>query len=250
MESDLTLGDIISKIQRKFNTVIIITLIFVLAGVGITLIIPKQYRGESQLVVIQKANPEIDSYTAQRSIDSKVDLLVNLVYTDTFFASVTADNIDIKNAFPENLKDRRTVFARNIIVKAKGTGFITVDTYDSSSELALTMNKVVVDKLIEQAKVLLGETGTIQIVNQSSLYDGVGRPDILVNLLGSALLGFAIAIGYVISKRDQSISYDFGINDFVSPQLPDDVEIAQNPIINLTPPPSISPDTEYDSEKF
>lgn len=250
MESNLTLGDIISKIQRKFNTVIIITLVFVLVGVGITLIIPKQYRGESQLVVIQKANPEIDSYTAQRSIDSKVDLLVNLVYTDTFFASVAADNVDIKNAFPENLKDRRTAFARNIIVEAKGTGFVSVSTYDVSSELALTMNKVVVDKLIEQAKVLFGETGTIQVVNQSSLYDGVGRPDILVNLLGSALLGFAIAIGYVIARRDQSISYDFGVDNFVSPQLPDEYEIAENPIIDLTPPPSISPDTEYDSDKF
>lgn len=250
MESNLTLGDIISKIQRKFNTIIIITLIFVLVGVGITLIIPKQYRGESQLVIIQQANPEIDSYTAQRSIDSKVDLLVNLVYTDTFFASVTADNADVKNAFPENLKDRRTTFARNIIVKAKGTGFITVETYNTSSELALTMNKVVVDKLIDQSKVLLGETGTIQIVNQPSLYDGVGRPDIMVNLLGSALLGFAIAIGYVIARRDQSISYDFGIDDFVSPQLPDDTEIAQNPIITMTTPPYISPDTEYDSEKF
>lgn len=250
MESNLTLGDIISKIQRKFNTVIIITLVFVLVGVGITLIIPKQYRGESQLVVIQTANPEIDSYTAQRSIDSKVDLLVNLVYTDTFFASVTADNVDIKNAFPENLKDRRTAFARNIIVEAKGTGFVSVSTYDVSSELALTMNKVVVDKLIEQAKVLFGETGIIQVVNQSSLYDGVGRPDILVNLLGSALLGFAIAIGYVIARRDQSISYDFGVDNFVSPQLPDEYEIAENPIIDLTPPPSISPDTEYDSDKF
>ncbi len=250
MESNLTLGDIISKIQRKFNTVIIITLVFVLVGVGITLIIPKQYRGESQLVVIQTANPEIDSYTAQRSIDSKVDLLVNLVYTDTFFASVTADNVDIKNAFPENLKDRRTTFARNIIIKSKGTGFITVETYDASSELALTMNKVVVDKLIEQAKTLLGETGNIQVVNQSSLYDGVGRPDILVNLLGSALLGFAIAIGYVIARRDKNLSYDFGVDNFVSPQLPDDTELAQNPILNFTHTPTISPDTEYDSEKF
>jgi capsular polysaccharide biosynthesis protein len=249
MQSNLTLSEILSKIQRKFNTVIIITLVFVLVGVGITLIIPKQYRGESQLVVIQTANPEIDSYTAQRSIDSKVDLLVNLVYTDTFFTSVVADNVDIKNTFPENLKKRRIAFARNIIVKSKGTGFISVETYDSSSELALTMNKVVIDKLMEQAKVLLGETGNIQVVNQSSLYDGVGRPDILVNLLGSALLGFAIAIGYVIARRDQNISYDFGV-DIVSPQLPNDTELAQNPIIGLTTPPTISPDTEYDSNKF
>ena len=68
--------------------------------------------------------------------------------------------------------------------------------------------------------------------------------------MGSALLGFAIAIGYVIARRDQNISYDFGVDNFVSPQLPDDTELAQNPIMGFTHPPTISPDTEYDSEKF
>lgn len=245
MESNLTLGDILSKIQRQFNTVIIITLLFTLAGVGITLILPKQYRGESQLVVLQKANPGVDSYTAQRSIDSNVNLLINLIYTDIFFNSVIVDNIDVKNIFPDSIKEKRRLFARDILVRAKGTGFISVETYNSSSELALTLNKVVVNKLIEQAKVLLGESANIQVVNQPALYDGVGRPNILVNLFGSALLGFAVGLGYVIMRRDQSIMYDF-----VSPALHDDTAIAQNPIVNFTSTPSISPDTEYDSEKF
>jgi capsular polysaccharide biosynthesis protein len=250
MNSNLTLGDIISKITRKFNTVVIITLVFTLIGLGITLLLPKQYKAEAQLVVLQKANPNIDSYTAQRSIDSNVNLLINLVYTDIFFNSVVADDANIKNLFPENLEDRRTLFARNIITRSRGTGFIAVDTYDKSSELALNMNKVVVNKLIEQAKVLVGETATIQVVNQPALYEGVGRPNILINLLGSAILGFVVGIGYVITKKDNAIIYDFGIDDIVSPPLPDDVTIAQNPVLDLENTPTISPDTEYDSQKF
>jgi capsular polysaccharide biosynthesis protein len=217
---------------------------------GITLLLPKQYKAEAQLVVLQKANPNIDSYTAQRSIDSNVNLLINLVYTDIFFNSVVADDANIKNLFPENLEDRRTLFARNIITRSRGTGFIAVDTYDKSSELALNMNKVVVNKLIEQAKVLVGETATIQVVNQPALYEGVGRPNILINLLGSAILGFVVGIGYVITKKDNAIIYDFGIDDIVSPPLPDDVTIAQNPVLDLENTPTISPDTEYDSQKF
>lgn len=250
MNSNLTLGEIISKITRKFNSVVIITLLFTLTGLGITLLIPKQYKAEAQLVVLQKANPNIDSYTAQRSIDSNVNLLINLVYTDIFFNSVVIDDANIKNIFPENLEDRRTLFARNIITRSRGTGFIAVDTYDKSSELALNMNKVVVNKLIEQAKVLVGETATIQVVNQPALYEGVGRPNILINLLGSAILGFVVGVGYVITKRDNAIIYDFGIDDIVSPPLPDDVTIAQNPVIDLENTPTISPDTEYDSQKF
>jgi len=250
MNSNLTLSEIIAKIQRKFNSVIIITLLFTLAGLGITLLLPKQYKAESQLVFLQKANPNIDSYTAQRSIDSNVNLLIDLVYTDVFFNNVVAENANIKNIFPENLEDRRRLFARNIITRSRGTGFIAVDTYDKSSELALNMNKVVVNKLIEQAKVLVGETATIQVVNQPALYEGVGRPNIMINLFGSAILGFIVGLGYAITRKDNTIIYDFGIDDIVSPPLPDDVTIAQNPVLDLENTPTITPDTEYDSQKF
>lgn len=250
MNSNLTLSEIIAKIQRKFNSVIIITLLFTLAGLGITLLLPKQYKAESQLVFLQKANPNIDSYTAQRSIDSNVNLLIDLVYTDVFFNNVVAENANIKNIFPENLEDRRRLFAQNIITRSGGGGFISVDTYDKSSELALNMNKVVVNKLIEQAKVIVGETATIQVVNQSALYEGVGRPNIMINLFGSAILGFVVGLGYAITRKDNTIIYDFGIDDIVSPPLPDDVTIAKNPILDSENTPSITPDTEYDSQKF
>jgi capsular polysaccharide biosynthesis protein len=250
MDSNLTPWELVQKIQKKFNTVVIITLLFILLGVVVTLIMPKQYRGESQLVLVQKANPNIDSYTAQRSIDSSVELLINLAYTDVFFNSVVVENIDLKNIFPDNLKDRRRVFARNIIVRAKGSGFVSIETYNSSSETALAMNKVVINKLIEQAKFILGDTSNIQIVNQPALYDGVGRPNILVNLFGSAILGFVVGVVYVITRKDQSITYDFGIDDLTSPALIDDVEYAQNPILDIHNQSAITPDTEYDKDKF
>ena len=250
MDLNLTPWELFQKIQNKFNTVVVITLLFILIGVVVTLIIPKQYRGESQLVLVQKANPNIDPDTAQRSIDSSVDLLINLAYTDVFFNGVVAENVDIKNIFPDNLKDRRRIFARNVIVRSKGSGFVSIETYDSSSETSLAMNKVVLNKLIEQAKFILGETSNIQVVNQPSLYDGVGRPNILINLFGSAILGFVVGVVYVITRKDQSITYDFGIDDLASPAIIDDVESAQNPILGIHNSPIITPDTEYDEDKF
>lgn len=250
MNSNPNLSEIAAKIQRKFNMVVITTLLFTLIGLGITLLLPKQYKAESQLVLLQKANPNIDSYTAQRSIDSNVNLLIDLSYTDVFFTNVIAESAEIKNLFPENLKDRRTLFARNIIVSSRGTGFVSVDTYDKSSELALNMNKIVVNKLTEQAKSLLGDTANIQIVNQPALYEGVGRPNIMINLFGSAILGFVVGLGYAITRKDNAIIYDFGIDDIASPPIPDDVTIAQNPVLDSENTPTITPDTEYDSNKF
>jgi capsular polysaccharide biosynthesis protein len=250
MNSGMNLNEIAAKTTKKFNTIVIITLLFILVGLIITLLLPKQYKAESKLVLLQKANPNIDSYTAQRSIDSNVNLLIDLVYTDVFFTNVIAENTNIKNLFPENLKDRRTLFARNIVTRALGSGFISVDTYDKSSELALNMNKTVVNKLTDQAKSLLGETANVQIVNQPALYEGVGRPNILVNLFGSAILGFMVGIGYVITRKDNTIIYDFGIEDIVSPPIPDDVTMGHNPILDSENTPNITPDTEYDSNKF
>jgi capsular polysaccharide biosynthesis protein len=250
MNSNLTLGAITAKIQRKFNTIVIITLLFTLIGLIITLILPKQYKAESQLVLLQKVNPNIDSYTAQRSVDANVNLLIDLVYTDVFFNNVITESAEIKNLFPDNSRDRRRIFARNIVARSRGTGFISVDTYDKSSELALNMNKIVVNKLIDQAKSLLGDTANIQVVNQPALYEGVGRPNIVINLFGSALLGFIVAIAYVVSRKDQAIIYDFEIDDISSPPTPDYLEMSQNPILDSENTPSITPDTQYDSNKF
>ena len=102
MNSGMNLNEIAAKTTKKFNTIVIITLLFILAGLIITLLLPKQYKAESKLVLLQKANPNIDSYTAQRSIDSNVNLLIDLVYTDVFFTNVIAENTNIKNLFPEN----------------------------------------------------------------------------------------------------------------------------------------------------
>ena len=136
MHSNLTLRDIPNKITRKFNPIIIITLLFTLIGLGITLLLPKQYRAESKLVVLQKANSNVDSYTAQRSIDSKIELLIDLVYTDIFFISVITDNAEIKNLFPATLKDRRALFVSSMLVMAVPPGSLEVaDTFEEDALL-------------------------------------------------------------------------------------------------------------------
>lgn len=230
MESSL--GTVMIKIRDNFSQIIVISLIFILIGVGVSLILPKQYRAEAQLVVIQKANPEVDSYTAQRSVEATVDLLVNLAYTDSFFANFSKDNVDIKNRFPQTIKERRRAFERDILITSEGGGFIEIQTYDSSSELALAQSQSVVKELVASAESILGDTADIQVVNQPALYDGIGRPNLLLNLIGSAILGLVVAFGYVLLKKDTAlVVYDFGIDpeepDGIYPFPPTDSEIEQ-----------------------
>lgn len=213
--ADYSSRAILHRIQDNFGTVIVITLAFVLVGVAVTLILPRQYRVESRLVVIQKANAEVDSYTAQRSVESQVSLLIDLAYTDTFFSRVVGEDTAIRDRFPmEDVRRRRRLFRRNVIVDTSGRGFMNILTYDESADVAEKMNRAVVKNLTAQANEILGDTADISTVNQPALHDGIGRPNILLNLAGSAIVGLAVSVLYVLTKT-QKPTYeavdDFGI---------------------------------------
>ncbi len=213
---DYSTRTILQRIQDSFGTVIVITLAFVLLGVAVTLILPKQYRVESRLVVIQAASTEVDSYTAQRSVESQVALMIDLAYTDNFFNRVVEGQESIQDRFPiEDVRQRRRLYRRNVIVDSSGRGFINIITYDESADIAETMNRSVIDQLTAQANDILRDTANITVVNDPSLYDGIGRPNILLNLLGSAIIGFAVSVLYILTKN-QKPTYE-SVDDFGVP---------------------------------
>jgi capsular polysaccharide biosynthesis protein len=206
----------LGKIQANFGLVVVITLGFVLIGVGVSLALPKQYRVESRLVVIQNASIEVDSYTAQRSVESNVALLIDLAYTDSFFSRVVGEDVAIRERFPlEDIRRRRQLFRRNVIIDTPGRGFINVLTYDESAEVAEKINRSVLNNLVSEGVTILGENARITTVNQPSLYDGIGRPNILLNLSGAAILGVAISVLYILTKK-QKTTYE-AIDDFGVP---------------------------------
>lgn len=198
----LSIQEVYDRVRSHIGLVAVITLVFILVAVGITLVLPKQYRAESQIFLFQSTTEvDVDPYQVQRGLETRVSTLIDLAYTDTFFGRFAAQDTAIRDTFPANdSEDRRRKYRRDVVLSAEGSGFISIDTYHESSDTALSMNAAIVTVLTEQAREFFGENIDIDTVDNPDLYDGIGRPNIILNLFAGAILGFFVGIGYALTR--------------------------------------------------
>ena len=197
---------IIHHLKGHVGLIVTITLLFTLVGVGVTLVLPRQYKAESRVALIPSSTRETDAYTAQRAIESDANLLIDLVYTDEFFNRFVGEDLTLQQQFSmDDVEDRRKEFRRNVIVDTSGRGFISVLTYNKQEDIALTMNEAVVTHIKKNGENILGEKTSISIVDDPMVFDRIGRPNIFLNLSGAAVVGLAAGITYVLLKKTDQI---------------------------------------------
>lgn len=197
---------IVNHLKGHIGLIVTITLLFTLVGVGVTLVLPRQHKAESRVALIPSSTRETDAYTAQRAIESDANLLIDLVYTDEFFNRFVGEDLEIQKQFSmDDVEERRKEFRRNVIVDTSGRGFISVLTYNKQEDIALTMNEAVVTHIKKNGENILGEKTSISVVDNPMVADGIGRPNIFLNMSGAAVVGLAAGITYVLLKKPYQV---------------------------------------------
>jgi uncharacterized protein involved in exopolysaccharide biosynthesis len=192
-----------------YKTVIGFVLMALILGSVLTFFQVKEYRAESRVVLVQQLGTQVDVYSARRSIEATVELILSLVYSDDFFNRFTEEDIRIRNNFPEDREDRNRLFARNVKVISEGSGIIRIETYDRNKDIALSQNRAALDTLEDTGRVYFGDSDSVnfRVIDQPSLDDGIGRPNIWLNLLFSILIGWLIGAMYVFFQRQSPYTF-------------------------------------------
>jgi len=181
--------------KRRVGRIILIVLVFIGIGVGVTLLMEKEYKATSRVIVTQDLGASSNIYTSRRAANAATETLVKVAYSDTFYERFVKDNKEIKAFFPDNLEERRRAFKRDVIIRTPEDGIISITTFNPMRQLALKENKAALTALEKTAKEYFSsEDGVaVRTINSPSLHEGVGRPNIWLNMTAAGLIGLVIA---------------------------------------------------------
>lgn len=209
MNIQTTFQDYWYKFRANNKTVIGFVLFAVILGAGLTFLQVREYRAESRVVLVQQLGAEVDVYSARRSIEATVDLILSLVYSDDFYNRFAAEDTQIRNNFPQDREDRQRLFERNVKVVSEGSGIIRIATFDRNRDLSLKQNRAALAVLEDTGRVYLGDSDSVnfRVIDEPALDDGIGRPNIWLNLLFSFLIGLALGAVYVLFQKQSPYTF-------------------------------------------
>lgn len=197
--------------QRK-QTVIIITVLFLIAASLLTFLQPLKYSATSTLLVVQNYGPNTDAYNVSRSNQFLSNLLAQVVYSDSFYEKVLTSGYNIdKSIFPADANKRKKEWQRAVYTHAVAdTGTITLKIYHQNKAVAMKLNQAIAYTLMTKHSQYhgLGDNVQIKIINDSTLSDWPVKPNIALNLLLSLAIGLIASLYFIYLFPDKKLGFD------------------------------------------
>lgn len=187
---------------RKKTVIIITTAVVVIAGLGLTLSQPFEYRSTAQMIVVHE-NEGLDSYTASRAAERSATTLSHVVATTSFFESVLAEDPEIQDVFGTTDAERRKHWNESISVSVTpDTGVLTLSAYSASAAQAEKIVSASAKTLATHQWRYLGAgtSAAVQLIDAPFTSTNPVRPNVPLMIGGSLVVGVLLGMGIVIVR--------------------------------------------------
>lgn len=173
----------------------------------LTIMQPLKYRSTVQLLVGQKYQPGVDTYTAVKSADYLSNVLSEVVYSSSFMNEVTSGSYGVKNDFDSNPLQRKKQWLKTIKTKViSDTGIIVIDAYHQNKVQATQLAQAVANVLIAKGNLYHGQGDQvfIRLLDSPITTDFPVKPNIFINTILGFIVGVLLALGtiYFLSVRE------------------------------------------------
>lgn len=201
-------------IKKRWQTMLIITIIITAIVFSISALITPKYRSDISVIVIQKqASYKVDAFSAAKSAEYLSDILSKAIYTDTFLNDVIDAPVGISKKFSDIPEEKKEEWKKTVDVKKlNNTGIIEISVYDTSRQEAEKIARAVEWGLAVRGDKYHGGGDRIKI----ELIDGPitsvkpVKPNILLNTLLGFIFGIVISFVVVYFFRDFDLKI-FGV---------------------------------------
>jgi len=191
-------------IKAKKGLIVLVTLAFIVAGLGLTLSQSLKYTSSLRLLVVQTAGVSTDAYALSKANEYLGQVLAKVSYSNIFFAKVlTSDNTINSNYFGVSAKERIKKWNKSIEAKGvKETGIISIKAYHTDRDQAERLAKAVALTIMTQHGNYHGQGDrvAIRLLDEPITSTYPDQPNVLVNFLISLVAGLIFAVAYVYLK--------------------------------------------------
>jgi len=203
--------DIFYLIKAKKSSIALMVLVFVIVGLGLSLLQSLKYSSNLRLLVVQRAGVNVDPYAMSKSNEYLGQLLSKVAYANTFYNKVleTDSGID-RNYFGVDIKTQSKNWEKSLDVRnVKETGIINIKAYHTNREQAERLAKAVALTIMTQHGNYhgMGDSVMIRLLDEPTTSNYPDQPNLLLNLLISMIAGlaFGIALVYLRSGNQQQL---------------------------------------------
>jgi capsular polysaccharide biosynthesis protein len=202
-------------IKRKKGTIITLVLLFLIFGLGGSLIQGFKYGAESKILVYQKFPAGTDIYSINRSNEYLSSVLAEVVKSDSFYGEVLQSGFNINEEYFNEEKNNKdilkkwgeTAFARPAI----DSGMINLSVFHpdrgEAEKIARAVNFVLVTK--NQNYHGGGENVVLKVIDKPAVSDWPVRPNLPVNLSLAFIIGLVLALTYIYLFPEEKYDLSF-----------------------------------------
>lgn len=181
-------------IKNHFILIVILTVAAFIAGAVITVFTPRQYSSTVGLLVVQSQPLATDPFIADRSVERFSATLGQVIKTSAFFEDVMNAGFNIADNFPREEAKRRAVWKKKIETQiVPNSGILNITVYDADQNQAAEITRAIAAILSSEKGANYhgaGGTITIKTIDAPLISSTPAKPNIVLNLISSLVIGF------------------------------------------------------------
>ncbi|MBT3356613.1 hypothetical protein HN784_01950 [bacterium] len=188
-------------IISKRQTIIVISLVFLLVATIFTLLQPVRYSAKSKVLVIPKFNRDVDPYAIARSRTYISEILAEVITTYSFYDEVAKEEFGVNRGYFEKKPEIDQVAKKwKSVVSASSagdSGMIEITVKHSNMKQAENIS-VRIFKVLKNRHTRFhsGENVRLKIVDSSII--GLTSPNTKLNFTIAFIAGLGTAIAYIV----------------------------------------------------
>lgn len=190
---------------KHIKLILVWGLVFSLISGGISLLLPKQYSAESQVLVISRDRTGVDPYTQAKSAERIGENLAQVMKTADFYKKVTeSTSYTFDKTSWKNLDERKQRKKWQKDVQATvlyGTGLMSIQAYSNSKTDAVNLSNTVAQTIASVGWEYVGGSIALKIVSSPLASRLPARPNFALNIAIGFIIGVLLSATWVIKYK-------------------------------------------------
>ncbi len=199
----------ILTIFKHWKLVFFWGIFFAALSVGVSLLLPRQYSAESQILIITRDRYGVDPYTQAKAAERVGENLAQIMKTADFYNKVMESELDFDRDYWKNMQTerlRRKNWQKNVQANVVyGTSLMKITAYSSSAKEVAKLSKAVTQTITNRGWEYVGGDVVIKVVGDSLASRWYARPNFVMNGLFGFLVGAFLAALWTIRYKKHHV---------------------------------------------
>lgn len=199
----------ISLIFKHWKLVFFWGLFFASASVGVSLLFPRQYSADSQILIITRDRYGVDPYTQAKAAERVGENLAQIMKTADFYNKVIASEFTFnkdswKNISTERL--RRKNWQKDVLANViYGTSLMKITVYRDTPQEATALSNAVTQTITARGWEYVGGDVVIKVVGEPLSSRWYARPNFTMNGLFGFMVGAFLAALWTVRYKKHRV---------------------------------------------